>query len=209
MNDNESSKSLFSQDIKKEDDYDDVTRTLGEEMMRIDQEAEKILFSIRIEERLLQQNSTISQYSNCNGDSDSDDDASVFDPNDIDDETDDEIHEEILNLGTVTANLRQDLDEVGVECLETHFSECYSGDSYRYSSHSVAFQAASPFLRDRKICVPALLGEGRTTLLLATTIAIWSVSIILLVVIQHGDAIIEKVGDFVEYFLPSSVLSPS
>jgi hypothetical protein len=196
----ESSTSLFHHDVKKEDNYDDITRILGEEMMRIDQEAEEILYSIRSEDRFLQKNSTISQYSNFNYEcDDDDDDVSYFEPNDLDDETDDEIHKEILNLGTVTANLRQDLDDVGVESLEKHFSESHSVESYRYSSFTMELEAVSQLLCDSKLSGLGIFGKGHTSFLLTFTLVIWSVFLILLLYIQYSDTMNEKAGNMMEY----------
>ena len=172
-------------------DYEYVSSILGEEMQRLDDEAEAILNSIR--------NETVGSPSSDHGDEDNGTnhypthhhDSSDYD----DDEIDDEINDEILKLGTVTANLRQDLDEISVESMTSHMSQQYNGRGeaahqqqhyYRYSRKALALEDAANFLRQKQLYGPGVGGQERNTPLLVVALVVWSILLMLVFHVRYG-----------------------
>lgn len=151
------------------DDYDDdVAGILGEEMERLNNEADAILDSIRNEV----------------ANSSEDDNASSDDYMSDDDyggEMEDEMNDEILNLGSVTANLRQDLDEVSVESMASALSNT-NNNTYRYQPKILSGE----FLREKQLYGPGVGGSERNTPLLAFCVTVWSVLIILVFHVRFG-----------------------
>jgi hypothetical protein len=168
-------------------DYEYVSSILGEEMQRLDDEAEAILNSIR--------NETVGSPSDHGGDDNGGNnyhthhDSSDYD----DDEIDDEINDEILKLGTVTANLRQDLDEISVESMTSHMSQQYNarGEAqqqhyYRYSRKALALEDAANFLRQKQLYGPGVGGQERNTPLLVVAVVVWSILLMLVFHVRYG-----------------------
>lgn len=160
-------------------------------MQRLDDEAEAILDSIR--------NETVGSPSDHDGDTNGGGGAnyhSIHDSSDYDDdEIDDEINDEILKLGTVTANLRQDLDEISVESMTSHMSQQYNArhdlqqeqNYYRYSRRSLALENAVNFLRQKHLYGPGVGGQERNTPLLVFAIVVWSVLLMLVLHVRYGE----------------------
>lgn len=158
-------------------DYEDVAELfLGEEMQRLDDEADAILDSIRneITGSPLEQNN-----------------SSSFDDYD-ENEVDDELHDEILKLGTVTANLRQDLDEVSVESMNSHLSQ-QQQQQYVYQRKTLQLEAGD-FLRHKQLYGPGVGGQERNTPLFMFAISVWSILVILVFHARYGNSAMDETG---------------
>lgn len=175
-------------------DYEYVSSILGEEMQRLDDEAEAILDSIRNETIGSPSDQHHDGDNNGGGDHNNNNYHSHHDTSDYDDdEIDDEINDEILKLGTVTANLRQDLDEISVESMTSHLSQQYNAryepqqeQYYRYSRKGLALEYAANFLRQKNLYGPGVGGQERNTPLLVFAIAVWSILLMLVLHVRYG-----------------------
>mmetsp|Transcript_32742 Transcript_32742/g.54085 ORF Transcript_32742/g.54085 Transcript_32742/m.54085 type:complete len:185 (+) Transcript_32742:208-762(+) len=158
------------------DDYEDVAGILGEEMQRLDDEADAILNSIRNE-------TALSDGDNDTDKDDYDDMSDDYDPT----EMEDEMNDEILKLGTVTATLKQDLDEISVESMTSAMSNRDSlAGKYRQSRSALAWEDAAHFLREKQLYGPGVGGSDRNTPLLVFTITVWSVLLVLVLHVRYG-----------------------
>ena len=174
-----------------DDDDDKIEGMLGVDMQRLGEEADAIMNSIRNESVASPEPSPLHPPSNR---VDYDRDNSDYD----DDEVDDEINDEIMKLGSVTANLRQDLDEISVESMSSYMSQQHYARNdehiYRYARKSVALQEAANFLRQKQLYGPGVGGQERNTPLLVFALVVWSVVLLLLVHVRFGSAIDEVTG---------------
>ena len=188
--------------IDDDDDDDEIAGMLGVDMQRLGEEADAILNSIRNESGASPEPSPSHPHSSR---VDYDRDNSDYD----DDEVDDEINDEIMKLGSVTANLRQDLDEISVESMSSYMSQqqyARSGEHvYRYPRKSVALQEAANFLRQKQLYGPGVGGQERNTPLLTFTLVVWSVVLLLMVHVRYGTAIDEVTGTM-EFAIPMFLL---
>ena len=181
-----------------DDDDDDMAGMLGVDMQRLG-EADAIMNSIRNESVASPQPSLSQHYPSR---VDYDRENSDYD----DDEVDDEINDEIMKLGSVTANLRQDLDEISVESMSSYMSQqqyARNGEQvYRYPRKSVAMQQAANFLRQKQLYGPGVGGQERNTPLLIFTLVVWSVVLLLMVHVRYGAAIDNVTGTMTVFFMP-------
>jgi hypothetical protein len=157
------------------DDYEDMAGMLGEEMQRLDDEANAILNSIRNETAASGSDDDAADHY------DDDDSRDDFDPS----EMEDEMNDEILKLDTVTANLRQDLDEVSVESMTSAMSNRDPG-VYRQSHRALALEDAAQLLRKKQLYGPGVGGSDRNNPLLVVTVLIWSVLLLLVFHVRYG-----------------------
>jgi hypothetical protein len=159
----------MSSHVSPSEDFEDVARMLGEDLQRLDDEADAILDSIR--------NETFGSDEHVTVDHSSDDEG--------DDQVADEINDEILRLGTVIANIKQDLDEVSVESMTSALSNRDPGH-YRYQQKTLALDSAGDFLRENKLYGPGVGGETRNWPLLFLTVSIWGVLVLLVLHVKYG-----------------------
>ena len=181
------------------DDDDDIAGMLGVEMQRLGEEADAIMNSIRNESVASPLPSSSQPYF-------SKDDYDRANSDYDDDEVDDEVNDEILKLGSVTANLRQDLDEISVESMSSYLSQQQyargNEQVYRYPRKSVALQDAADFLRQKKLYGPGVGGQERNTPLLIFAVLVWSVVLLLIMHVRYGSAMDAVTGTMTAFSLP-------
>lgn len=194
------------EDSGNEDD-DDIAGMLGVEVQRLGEEADAIMNSIRNESVGSPLPSSSQPYSTrARGDYDRDN--SDYD----DDEVDDEVNDEILKLGSVTANLRQDLDEISVESMSSYLSQQQyargNEQVYRYPRKSVALQEAADFLRHKQLYGPGVGGQERNTPLLVFAVMVWSVILLLMMHVRYGSAVDAVTGTMTAFSIPQFLPFP-
>eukprot|EP00542_Grammatophora_oceanica_P009584 CAMPEP_0194032904 /NCGR_PEP_ID=MMETSP0009_2-20130614/5749_1 /TAXON_ID=210454 /ORGANISM="Grammatophora oceanica, Strain CCMP 410" /LENGTH=207 /DNA_ID=CAMNT_0038673481 /DNA_START=85 /DNA_END=708 /DNA_ORIENTATION=- len=173
-------KRQLTRDEKITNDTDDVSN-FADDFQRLDSAADAIMDSIRAE-LFAPPSETTSQP-----DAESSDGVLTAD-NHLHDE--DEMGDEIMRLGNVIADLKQDLDNQSVTSMTSALSNLDDTPvRYRYkpSALSMGAEEAEKFIRKNKLYGPGVGGDKPNTPLIAFTVVVWSFLLVLLYHVRFGD----------------------